>query len=497
MRLLHRQLRCTAACCALVLGATAAGVAQVRAAEGVQFSLPDFGSSADTLLTTGQEQRLGRAFMHSVHKSLPVIVDPLLNSYIVDLGERLVEASGEGGRHFRFFLIDEPVINAFAGPNGYIGIYAGLVLAAQTESELAAVVAHEIAHVAQRHLMRAFEDTRKMSLPATALLIGAAILGAQVSSDAGAAAVAGLQAAAVQRQINFTRDNEKEADRLGIAMLADAGYSPYAMAGFFERLSKVSRIQDTEAPEMLRTHPVTTNRISDALGRAEGYGHRQRPDSLRFHLVRADLRQRTYSRAEKAVAHFRATLREGRYASETAERYGYALALFRAGQYQLARDEVGVLLEAHPIQEEFVVLAARLDLQAGKADRALKRLREALGLSPASLPLRIAYGEALIETGRPALALKTLEEVVGTTVAGPAFYELMAEAAVKAKDPGATYRYRAEQHYALGEIEPAIRQLEVALRQRELSYLEASRIQARLAELKEEQRLVEDDPWSD
>jgi len=497
MHFLHRQLLSAIACCALVLGVTASGVAQVRAGGGQQFSLPDFGSSADTLLTTGEERRLGRAFMHSVRKSLPVIADPLLSGYIADLGQGLVEASGEGGRHFSFFLIDEPVVNAFAGPDGHIGIYAGLVLAAQTESELAAVVAHEIAHVTQRHLMRAFEDTRKMSLPATALLIGAAILGAQVSSDAGAAAMAGVQAAAVQRQINFTRDNEKEADRLGIVMLAGAGYSPYAMAGFFERLSKGSRIQDTDAPEMLRTHPVTANRISDALGRAKDYGHRQNPDSLRFHLVRADLRQRSYSRPEKAVAHFRATLREGRHANETAERYGYALALVRAGQHRLAGKEASVLLEAHPIQDEFVILSARLDLQAGKTDRALERLREALGLSPASLPLRIAYGEALVAAGRPAAALKALEDVVGAPVAGPALYELMAAAAVKAEDQAATYRYRAEQHYAKGEIEPAIRQLEVALRQRGLSYLEAAKIQARLAELREEQELIEDDPWSD
>ncbi len=462
-----------------------------------QFVLPDFGSSADNLLSTGEEHRLGRAFMQSVRKALPVVEDPLLSDYIERLGGRLLVAGGAGGRHFHFFLVDEPLINAFAGPNGHIGVYAGLILAAETESELAAVLAHEIAHVTQRHLMRAFEDTRRMSLPATALLIGAAILGAQVSSDAGAAAIAGVQAAALQRQINFTRDNEKEADRIGIAMLADAGYNPYAMAGFFERLAKASRIQESGAPEMLRTHPVTTSRISDALGRAEDFGHRQRPDSLRFHLVRAHLRERSYRRPEQAVEHFRATLREGRHANGTAERYGYALALTRLGRVADARRQVQDLLAQHPAQEELVILDASLARRAGAAKEAVEHLREAFSLSPASLPLRMAYAEALIDVGRAADALKLLESAAPAKGTNPALFALMTQAAITAKDQGATYRYRAEQHYAQGEMEPAIHQLEAALRQGGLSYHDAARLQARLGELRAEEEMMKEDPWEE
>lgn len=486
-------LACLAA--ALVPG-TAIGHQDGLRTNSLQLELPDFGSSADSLLSTGEERRLGQAFMHSVRKSLPVIDDPFPNDYINTLGHRLAEASGNAGGRFSFFLIDDPVVNAFAGPDGHIGIYAGLMLAAETESELSAVIAHEMAHVTQRHLMRAYEDSQKMTLPATALMVGAAILGAQISPDAGLAAITGIQAAALQRQISFTRQNEKEADRLGIAMLSRAGFDPYAMAGFFERLAKTARIQDSSAPEMLRTHPVTTDRISDALSRAEDYGHRQQPDSLSFHLTRADLRQRSYRRPEQAIEHFRATLREGRHANLTAERYGYALALARDGQLAAARKISKALRDAHPRQGELVALDAKLAQRSGASAEALSALRAAFHRATSSLPLRLAYAEALIDAGEPSQALELLEPASRTNANDPQLFALLAQAAIKANDQAATYRYRAEHHYSLGELEPAIRQLEVALRQGNLSYHDASRLQARLDELKAEKKIIEDDPWN-
>lgn len=153
--------------------------------------LPDFGSSADMVMTGAEERRLGQAFMQSVRKALPVMEDPLLTDYIRDLGNRLVAVSDSATGRFTFFIIDQPMVNAFAGPDGHIGVFSGLILTSQSESELAAVLAHEIAHVTQRHLMRAFEDHQRLSVPTTALLIAAAILGAQVDAQAGAAAIAG------------------------------------------------------------------------------------------------------------------------------------------------------------------------------------------------------------------------------------------------------------------------------------------------------------------
>jgi predicted Zn-dependent protease len=468
----------------------AAGVltlASVTQATAQRLDLPDFGSSADLVMSSAEERRLGKAFMRSVRENLPVLDDPLLTDYLESLGSKLFAASGTGAGRYSFFFIDNPTINAFAGPDGHIGIFSGLVLASESESELAAVMAHEIAHVTQRHLMRSFEDQKRLNIPATAALIAAAILGAQVDTNIGAAAIAGVQAITAQRQINFTRENEKEADRVGIATLAAAGFDPYAMPGFFERLSKASRLYENNAPEFLRTHPVSTSRTADALGRAERYGHKQKPDDLRFHLTRARLRERGYGTAEKAVEHFRSTLRGKRYRNESAERYGYALALTRGGQLGAAREVLQGLLGQHPNQVEFIVLDARLDAKSGNRDRALKTLRTAVGLRPSSVPLRVAYAEVLMAAGHPDRALSTLEDAVRMRPGNALIYRLASDAALKSGKRAATHRYRAEMFYTEGDLEPAIRQLEIALRQPGLDYHDASRIQVRLDAIKQEE----------
>jgi beta-barrel assembly-enhancing protease len=456
-----------------------------------QFDLPDFGSSSDLIMSSTQEHRLGKEFMKSVRKALPVIDDPLLTDYLESLGNRLVAASGAGGGRYDFFFIDNPTINAFAGPDGKIGAFSGLVLASESESELAAVMAHEIAHVTQHHLMRAFEDKKRLSIPATAALVAAVILGAQVDADLGMAAVAGVQAVAAQHQINFTRENEKEADRIGIATLANAGFDPYAMPGFFERLAKASRIYESSAssaPEFLRTHPVTTSRTADAMGRAGNFSHKQRPDDLRFHLMRARLRERAFSSAEKAIAHFRSTIESKRYRNATAARYGYALALTRGNRIDSARSIVGELLAKYPNQAEFIILEARLDAKSGARDKALKSLRTAVGLRPSNIPLRIAYADILMASGEPARALKTLEDVARRKPGNILLYQKMSDAALKSGQKAATHRYRAEKFYAEGELKPAIRQLEIALRQAGLAYHDASKIQVRLDAIKQEEK---------
>lgn len=462
-----------------------------------QFDLPDFGSSADLVMSSSEERRLGREFMKSVRKALPVIDDPLLTDYIESLGNRLVAASGTGAGAggFDFFFVDNPTINAFAGPDGHVGVFSGLVLASESESELAAVLAHEIAHVTQRHIMRSLEDRKRLTIPATAALVAAAILGAQVDANIGMAAVAGVQAAAAQHQINFTRGNEQEADRIGITMLAGAGFDPYAMPGFFERLAKASRIYETGAPEFLRTHPVTSNRTADALGRAGQFGHRQRPDDLRFHLMRARLRERSFGSAQKAISHFKTQLDSKRYRNEVATRYGYALALVRAKQIRSAQAIAGELLAAHPNQAEFIILDAQLDRLSGVKDRAIKTLQTAVGLRPSNVPLRIAYADTLLAAGQPARALKTLEDLARRRPGNASIYQRMSDAALQSGERAATHRYRAEKLYVEGDLEPAIRQLEIALRQPGLSYHDASRIQVRLDAIKQEEKEAEKNHW--
>jgi len=452
-----------------------------------QLHLPDFGGSADLVMSSAQERRLGKAFMKSVRNALPIITDPILTDYLESLGNRLVAASTAGKGRYHFFWVEKPTINAFAGPDGHIGVFSGLIFASENESELAAVLAHEIAHVTQRHLPRFFEDRKRLTIPATAAIIAAVVLGTQVDADLGAAATAGIQAAAIQRQINFTRENEKEADRIGIATLAAAGFDPYAMPGFFERLARVNRTREISAPEYLRTHPVTSSRIADALGRADRYGHKQRPDDLRFHLARARLRARSFSTARKAIAHFRSQLKSKRYRNEVAARYGYALGLVRGNRIRAARAVAEKLVARYPNQAEFIILEARIDAGRGAGDRAVKTLQTAVGLRPSSIPLRIAYADILMASGHPARALKTLEDVARRRPGQALIYQRMSDAALKAERKADTHRYRAEKFYAEGDLEPAIHQLEIALRQPGLSYHDAARIQVRLDAIKREE----------
>jgi predicted Zn-dependent protease len=449
--------------------------------------LPDFGSSADTVLSRAEQRDLGREFMKWVRKSLEVSTDPLLTDYVQALGHRLVRASRETSGRYDFFVVEDPRINAFAGPSGNIGVNAGLILSAETESELAAVLAHEIAHVSQNHLLRRFAAQKQMTVPATALLIAAAVLGAAVDPQAGAAALMGAQGALVQQQINFTRTNEEEADRIGIDTLARAGHDPYAMPGFFQKLTQANRVYESGAPELLRTHPVTSDRIADALARAERFGPNQKPDSLRFHLTRAHLREQSYNRAEQAIDHFRDTLQKERYRNETAERYGYARALARGGRLDAAARQLAPLLERHPSQVEFLVLQSQLERRRGHADKAVRDLKGAVGLAPGNWPLQQAYAEALLDTGKPAAALATLERLIGLRPDIAPVYGLMADAAGKAGEQAAAMRWRAELLFRSGDLEPAIRQLELALRQPGLEFHQAAKIQVRLDELQAEE----------
>jgi predicted Zn-dependent protease len=192
--------------------------------------LPDLGSPSDQYLTPNDEVRLGQAFMQNILETQAVVTDPLISEYIQNLGNRLLKHSEAAGHPYHFFVIEEPVINAFAGPGGHIGIFSGLILATQSESELASVIAHEIAHVTQKHLLRAFDEANKMSGKTAALILAAILVGMTTSSpDAGIAMATGVQASAIQQQINFTRSNEQEADNVGIRILADADFDPRAM----------------------------------------------------------------------------------------------------------------------------------------------------------------------------------------------------------------------------------------------------------------------------
>ena len=451
-----------------------------------EIELPDIGGdSSQSVFSSTQEKEIGERFMRELRANVTVIDDPEVVEYIESLGYRLASNSGEETISFTFFVVESSLINAFAAPGGYIGINSGLITATQSESELAAVFAHEIAHVTQRHIARSVELQNRSSLPVMAGLIAAILIGTQ-NPQAGAGVAAAVQGGAVQALLDFTRANEQEADRVGIQTLAAAGLDPRAMPVFFERLQEASRYYGTP-PEFLSTHPVTTSRIAESQARAEQYPYRQYQDSVAYHLVRAKLKVREYDIAADAVVYFRETLEQGKAISELGASYGYALALVEDRQYAEARKVVEKLIEMEPERISFYRLLAELEKRSGNIEEALFIYEDNLELYPQDRSLIVGYAEALVEIGRPGATLKALDRYARSKPLDAHMYKIAALAHERLDNRRGSHAALSEHYYLLGNLSQAVHQLELALRAPgNDDYYVNARIQARLEQLKQE-----------
>ena len=452
------------------------------------FALPEIGDPSGNLLSHSGEVRLGKAFIRSVRSSQPVNADPLLNDYIQSLGDRLAKNSDNPGRVFHFFLLDDAQVNAFAGPGGYIGVNTGLITTTESESELASVLSHEIAHITQNHLVRTFDALQRLSLPAAAIALTALLIGAATKqADAGLAIATGVQAGMAQSQINFTRAHEEEADSLGIQILAKAGFDPQAMPTFFDRMGQATRLYSSgELPELLRTHPVTSNRIADARGRAGDYPYRQSPDSLEYHLIRSALKYAQFNSSREAVTYFRENLINNRYRSEEGTRYGYTLALIADRQFKEARKQLDLLLRKRPEQIAYIDAEALLLEKTGKRREAQQVIQDALELYPGNLVLSMRNAILLLDIGSAQQALTLLETQLQGRPEDERLYHLAARAAGDAGKTSLAHQYMAEYYYLSGELESAVQQLQIALQDKSIDYYRSARLTARLRMLEDE-----------
>ncbi len=293
--------------------------------------LPEIGSSADATLTRDEEYQIGRMVVRSLRDQGQIVEDPEINDYVQNLGSRIAAQAQEGGQPFLFFVVKDNGINAFALPGGFIGVNHGLILATANESQLAGVLAHEIAHVTQRHIARSIRAQGRQSIASAAAILAAILIGAATgASDAVQAGIAIAQGTAAQQRINFTRANEYEADRVGIGFLAASGFDPNSMADFFETLGRRSGLSvNSRVPEFLQTHPVSSNRIAEARGRAQQLRVAVRPQQPTWALVRERIRV-VAAPADADIRPYYAARRE-RGVLTPAERYGEALANLAAG----------------------------------------------------------------------------------------------------------------------------------------------------------------------
>lgn len=451
------------------------------AAQSTAVDLPRIGEPADVALSPLEESRIGAQITAALYAQEYILEDPELTDYVAGLAWRLIAASDAQPPKLTLFVIKDPRINAFALPGGYIGVNAGLLTSVRNESELAGVLAHELAHVTQRHIARSIEGTQTASLATWAAVL-AAILAASANPEVVIAALSVGQAANYQRQVNFTRAHELEADRIGIRTLAQANFDPDAVASFFVRLEQQSRLYGNQLPEFLRTHPVNTTRISEARTRAASFAPRTVKDPLEFGLMQARARVLTSERPSQAAEYFAGQLGPAEDAGTVQDRYGLALSYAQLGKYSQAQATLQPALRANPRQANLALLAARMELAQGQPAAALARLRKTIEHHPRYAPVILEYADTLISTGKPDDARQMLlsyEQALGTRAET---YRLLAFAA---RDSGQTTEAQyqmASYLYARGDYSGALSQLDAALRLAS-SGQDRAKLKARRAEI--------------
>jgi beta-barrel assembly-enhancing protease len=446
-------------------------------------ALPELGDTSGALLSPSLERKIGEQAMREIRLREPTYLDdPELTEYVNEVGRRIVAASREAQQDFEFFLVRDNTINAFAMPGGFVGVHTGLLLAAQTESEFAGVLSHEVAHVTQHHLARLLGKQEQMSIPTLAAVV-LGLLAARSRPDVTQAVIAGAGAANAQSQLNYTREFEREADRIGFQYLQQGGFDVTGMGTFFERMQKATRLYENNAPAYLRTHPLTSERIADMQNRAQNAVYKQSPDSVEFHLARAKL-QAAQGSARDAVAQFSELVRQHRYADEAGARYGLASALARAGDYGRAASEaerVRKLLDSEPMVD---LLVARIRLGAGNPAGAREVLRSALSRFPNYRPLHYAYVDLLQGMGQHQAAIGWLAELVKSYPRDSRLYSLQAKSYAASGKRLLHHQALAETYVLQGTLPAAIEQLQLAQRSGDGDFYQLSSVEARLRDLR-------------
>jgi predicted Zn-dependent protease len=464
-------------------------LACLLAVPGHADDLPMLGDASSAMVTPLQEHQLGRAWLALLRSEVGQLSDPELKDYVETSVYRLAETSQLQDRRLEFILIDSKELNAFAAPGGIVGINGGLFLNAQTEGEYAGVLAHELAHLSQRHFARGMEEQSKVQLPVMAALLAGIVMAAAGAGDAGVATIFGSQAAAIQSQLAFSRQREQEADRIGIINLQKTGYDPRNMPNMFERLMRQYRF-DAKPPEFLLTHPITEARIADTRNRAEQFPAGGVEDSLRYQLMRARVQLIYEDTPGMAAKRFRSLLDENPQSDP--QRYGLAIAQIKGGQLNEARENLKPLLAKAPNEIIYNLAQIDLDITNNRLPDAQARVSRMLGLYPDSYPLNQASIELLLKENRTADAEKGLEALLKSRPNDPDVWNMVADTRGQNGNIIGLHQARAEYFALTGDFRQAQQQLDFAKRRANDNFQLASRIDARQRELQEQERMVKE-----
>lgn len=447
--------------------------------------LPEIGVVASEVLTIDKEMLVGDAIMRQMRGQLPLINDPVVKEYIQDLGNRLVLQAENTKFPFEFFIINNKVMNAFAFYGGHVGVHSGIITRADTESELASVLAHEVTHVTQRHLARRTLSQQRASPLQLASMLGGLLL-AMANPEAGMAALTTSQAMSAQATIDYTRSNEQEADRIGIDILALAGFDPRGAAAFFGKMAEEYRLR-SKVPERLLTHPLTEKRIADARSRISRYPPLHIPPSLSFHLVKSRLLARYQFKADYALEHFQAALKNGNYEIEAAARYGLAIALFENGKYAQAKAINDALYQSDQSNLFYIDLATDINIAMKQAPSAIAMLTKALQDKPRNSVLVLNLANAYLAHQQHKSAIALLRDYLLVFPEDEIAYQLLSNAYKEERSYRGMHQTTAELLALYGAYPNAIDELQHAYNYTEDDHLEKQRIRARIQQLRSAQ----------
>lgn len=443
--------------------------------------LPDMGTVAGSTLTIAQEKIYGDAYMRMIRANQPVINDPVVTDYINSLGHKLVTHASNVKTPFTFFLIQNKEINAFAFFGGYVALHSGLFLHTQSESELASVLAHEISHVTQRHLARSMEAQASRT-PATIAALAGSLLLAIAAPQAGIAAITATTAGTIQSNINYTRANEKEADRFGIDVLAKSGFDPYAMPRFFNRLADEYRYA-SQPPEMLLTHPLPLSRITDSRERARHYKHMTPKPSLNYRLTQARIIVRYMGLNEKKALAWLNRHDDKDAAIHSAMQYGKALLLIDHNRPEQALPMMKSLLNNDPLNLFYLDTLSDLYMAQNHPEKAISMLKKMLQQSPNNDVLMINYASALVKAAQYKTAIKVLQRYTHENPNDTAGWSLLSEANGKMGNEKEELASRAELYALKADWNNAIQYYTEASGLAKLDSLEQARYDARIDQL--------------
>lgn len=450
--------------------------------DDLQHNLPELGDVSQTVMSARDEERIAKQILQQVAVSDEVLQDVEIVDYLQALGNRLAAASDDQQQTFYFFVVKDPSINAFAMPGGVIGVHTGLFLASNTESELAGVLGHEIGHVTQHHLARMLAKQKTDTFKNIAG-IALALLVARANPELATGALTASSAAGIQRQLDYTRAHEREADRVGLTILTNAGFDPRGMPGFFTVLQRGSRFVEGSAPSFLRTHPLTSERITDVQNRVASMPYKQVASSDDYHFVRAKLRASS-GLAQADIDQFNNNIRAGRYANETAEHYGLALALLRKNDVASATKELK-WLAGNGVNSAFIEnLKARVEVSRNNPQGAAKMYEAALKKYPENRALIYGYAEHFLAIKQSKEMISFIKRKVNIYPNDPYFYTLLAKAYFIEKKDLLRYQAQGEAYFRQYNVDKAVEQMVFATKSEDGSFYEKSIVEARLKELR-------------